>query len=42
MAPTIGVAQKLADALGVTLDYLVADKGRPNSLQDKAMLLRWQ
>ena len=42
MTPTVGVAQKLADALGVTLDYLVADKDSPNTLQDKALLARWQ
>lgn len=42
MTPTIGVAQKLADALGVTLDYLVAEQTRPNTLQNKAMLMRWQ
>ena len=42
MTPTIGVALKLADALGVTLDYLVADKGQTHTLQNKAMLLRWQ
>jgi hypothetical protein len=37
------VAKKLADAFGVTLDYLVSDKKEvPNILQDKAMLARWQ
>lgn len=39
ITPSIGMAQKLADAFGVTLDYLVSDKEVPNILlQDKAML----
>lgn len=42
ITPSIGVAQKLADAFGVTLDYLVSDKEVPNILQDKAMLERWK
>jgi transcriptional regulator with XRE-family HTH domain len=43
ITPSIEVARKLADAFGVTLDYLVSDKNEvPNILQDKAMLDRWQ
>lgn len=43
ITPSIEVARKLADAFGVTLDYLVSDKNEvPNILQDKAMLERWQ
>lgn len=42
ITPSIEVARKLADAFGVTLDYLVGDKDLPNALQDKAMLERWQ
>jgi transcriptional regulator with XRE-family HTH domain len=42
MTPSIDVARKLADALGVTLDYLVAEEEQPNTLQDKNMLERWQ
>ncbi len=42
ITPSIEVARKLADAFGVTLDYLVGDKDLPNVLQDKAMLERWQ
>ena len=42
MTPSIEVARKLADALEVTLDYLVAEEERPNTLQDKHMLERWQ
>ena len=42
MTPSIDVARKLADALSVTLDYLVAEEDRPNTLQDKIMLERWQ
>lgn len=40
MIPSIDVARKLADALGVTLDYLVAEEEQPNTLQDKNMLER--
>ena len=40
MTPSIEVAKKLADAFGVTLDYLVADRDLPNILQDKEMLQR--
>ena len=42
MTPSIEMAQKLADAFGVTLDYLVSDKEIPNILQDQVMLERWQ
>lgn len=42
MTPSIDVARKLADALGVTLDYLVAEKEQTNTLQDKGMLERWK
>lgn len=42
MTPSIEVATKLAQAFGVTLDYLVAEQDRPNVLQDTAMLERWQ
>jgi len=43
ITPSIEVARKLAEAFGVTLDYLVSDKNEvPNILQDKAMLDRWQ
>tara|TARA_R110001592_G_scaffold200042_2_gene448767 strand:+ start:684 stop:872 length:189 start_codon:yes stop_codon:yes gene_type:complete len=31
----------LADAFGVTLDYLIDDKKMPNILQNQAMLTRW-
>lgn len=41
ITPSIGVARKLAEVLEVTLDYLVDDNGL-NTLQDKAMLNRWQ
>lgn len=39
--PSIGVARKLAEALAVTLDYLVGDNDL-DTVQDKAMLERWQ
>ncbi len=41
ITPSIGVARKLAEALEVTLDYLVGDNDL-NGIQDKAMLNRWQ
>ncbi|NKC12561.1 MAG: helix-turn-helix domain-containing protein [Gammaproteobacteria bacterium] len=41
ITPSIGVARKLAEALEVTLDYLVGDNDL-NSIRDKAMLNRWQ
>ena len=42
ITPSIEVAKKLADAFGVTLDFLVGDKDVPNILQDQSMLTRWQ
>lgn len=42
MTPSIEVARKLADALGVTLDYLVAEEEQPDTLQNKGMPERWQ
>lgn len=42
MTPSVEVVRKLADAFGVTLDYLVAERALPNVLEDKAMLARFQ
>ena len=43
ITPSIDVAKKLANAFGVTLDYLVDDKpDLPDILRDQAMLIRWQ
>lgn len=42
ITPSIEVAKKLADAFGVTLDYLVDDKELPNILQNQSMLARWK
>lgn len=42
MTPSIEVAKKLAEAFGVTLDYLVAETDLPNVLEDQAMLKRLQ
>ena len=42
ITPSIDVAKKLADAFGVTLDFLVGDKDVPNILHDQTMLMRWQ
>lgn len=42
ITPSIEVAKKLADAFGVTLDYLVDDKELPNILQNQTMLARWR
>lgn len=40
MTPSVEVAKKLADAFGITLDYLVDDTGRITDIKDKAMLER--
>lgn len=42
ITPSIDVAKKLADAFGVTLDYLTNDKRMPNILQNQTMLIRWK
>jgi len=42
ITPSIEVAKKLADAFGVTLDFLVGDKEVPNILHDQTMLIRWK
>lgn len=42
ITPSIEVAKKLADAFGVTLDYLIDDKKMPNILQNQSMLTRWK
>jgi transcriptional regulator with XRE-family HTH domain len=42
ITPSIGVAKKLADAFGVTLDSLVGNHEIPNILHDQSMLVRWQ
>jgi transcriptional regulator with XRE-family HTH domain len=42
ITPSIEVARKLADAFGVTLDYLVDNKELPNILQNQTMLARWR
>jgi len=34
--PSVDIAKRLADALGVTLDHLVSSDTGPNPLQDKA------
>ena len=40
MVPSVEVAKKLADTLGITLDYMVDDAGRNADIKDKAMLQR--
>jgi transcriptional regulator with XRE-family HTH domain len=40
MTPSIEVAKKLAQAFGVTLDYLVSPEDQPNLVQDRSMLER--
>jgi len=40
MTPSVEVAKKLANAFGVTLDYLVDDTGQIAELKDQAMLKR--
>jgi transcriptional regulator with XRE-family HTH domain len=42
MTPSIEVARKLADAFGVTVDYLVGADSLPSALRDRTMLERWQ
>jgi len=42
ITPSIEVAKKLADAFGVTLDYLANDREVPNILQNQVMLARWR
>lgn len=40
MTPSIEVATKLAQAFGVTVDYLVSQEGQPTVVQDSSMLER--
>jgi transcriptional regulator with XRE-family HTH domain len=40
MTPSIDMARKIADAVGVTLDYLTGGGGTPEALQDKTMVRR--
>jgi transcriptional regulator with XRE-family HTH domain len=40
MTPSIDMARKIADTLGVTLDYLTGGGGTPDALQDKSMVRR--
>jgi transcriptional regulator with XRE-family HTH domain len=40
MTPSIDVARKIADVMGVTLDYLTGGGGTPETLQDKSMVRR--
>lgn len=42
ITPSVDVARKLAEALGVTLDYLTNDKAMPQALKDPRMLERWR
>ena len=42
MTPSVEVARKIAEAFGVTLDFLVNDNGLPSALQDKDMIDRWE
>lgn len=42
MSPSIEVAAKIAQALGVSLDYLLGVHDLPDMLADQAMLARWQ
>ena len=42
MTPSIEVAHKLAEALGVTVDFLIADRDLPAILKDQEMVERWK
>ena len=41
ITPSIDVARRLAQVLGVTVDYLVSGTGIANALHDKATITRW-
>ncbi len=41
MMPSIEVAQKMANAFGVTVDFLVGEKEVPNLLSQSDMVQRW-
>ena len=40
MTPSVEVAKKIADAFGITMDYLVDDSDKVSELKDKSMLNR--
>lgn len=42
ITPSIEVARKLADAFGVTVDFLVSERELPEILKDREMLARWK
>lgn len=42
MSPSIEVAARIAQALGVSLDYLLGLHELPDLLADQTMLARWQ
>ena len=42
MSPSVEVARKLAQVLGVTVDYLVGEHDLPEALKDPVMLDRWK
>jgi len=41
MMPSIEVVQKMAEAFGVTVDYLVGEQEVPNLLSQSEMVERW-
>jgi transcriptional regulator with XRE-family HTH domain len=41
MMPSIEVAHRMAEAFGVTVDYLVGEKEVPNLLSQSDMIERW-
>jgi len=42
ITPSADVARRLAEAFGVTLDFLTSDKEMPRVLKDPSMLERWR
>ena len=42
ITPSVDVARRLAEAFGVTLDFLTSDKEMPQALKDPSMLERWR
>lgn len=42
ITPSVDVAQRLAEAFDVTLDYLLAEDELPQVLKDPEMLERWR
>lgn len=42
ITPSVEVARRLAEAFGVTLDFLTSDKEMPQAFKDPEMIERWR